>query len=86
MIIRAASRENSMGLGIEDKVVLTGNVAPPNSRPRRSIRVSPRIDRLPNQSMALKPSQMGVFGLCTSRNNKRRMNVIPEIGCLCQYL
>jgi hypothetical protein len=40
-----------------------GNVAPPNSSPRSTMRVIARIERLPAQSMALKPSTTAVFGL-----------------------
>jgi len=61
-----------------------GKVVPPNSRPRRSISTSAIIDRLPNQSIALNPSNTGVLGLWTSRNMNNRMNVVPETGRLIQ--
>ena len=63
-----------------------GNVAPPNSSPSKSMRVSARIDRLPNQSMALKPSITGVLGLWTSKNISNKKNVIPQIGRFIQKL
>jgi hypothetical protein len=61
-----------------------GTVAPPNSRPRSSIRTKPIIERLPNQSIAFRPSIIGVFGLWTSRYIKSKMKVAPEIGRLIQ--
>jgi len=61
-----------------------GKVAPPNCNPRRIISVIPRMERLPNQSTALSPSNTGVLGLCTSRNTRRRRNVIPVNGRLIQ--
>ena len=57
-----------------------GNVAPPNSNPRRIIRVTASIEMLPNQSTAFRPSTTAVFGLCTSRKVNRRINVVPQIG------
>ena len=36
---------------------------PPNSRPNSSIKVTPNIERLPNQSIALNPSAIAVLGL-----------------------
>jgi hypothetical protein len=48
-----------------------GNVAPPNSNPRRTIKVTARIERLPNQSTAFRPSTTAVFGLCTSREDQQ---------------
>lgn len=58
------------------------NVVPPKSRPSRSMSVTPMIVRLPTQSTALMPTTNGVFGLCTSKKHKSRMNVIPVIGRL----
>ena len=40
-----------------------GKASPPKSRPSRSIRVTPRIDKLPSQSIARMPSRKVVFGL-----------------------
>lgn len=57
-----------------------GNCSPPKSRPSRSMRVTPRMERLPAQSTALIPSITVVLGLCTSRNNIRTMNVVPQIA------
>jgi hypothetical protein len=57
-----------------------GNVAPPNSNPRSIIKVIAKIERLPNQSIALSPKSTGVFGLWTSRNTASRRRVLPEIG------
>ena len=57
-----------------------GNVAPPNSNPSRTIKVTARIERLPNQSTAFRPSTTAVFGLCTSRKTSSRMKVAPQIG------
>jgi hypothetical protein len=61
-----------------------GTVAPPNSRPSSSIRTKPMIDRLPNQSIALRPSRIGVLGLWTSRYRNNKMKVVPEMGRLIQ--
>jgi len=63
-----------------------GNAAPPKSRPRSSIKVNPRIERLPNQSIALTPSMTWVRGLCTSRNNSSSINAVPEMGRLIQNI
>lgn len=57
-----------------------GNIAPPNSRPRSNINISPKIDRLPNQSTALIPSRILVLGLCTSRNPRISRKADPETG------
>lgn len=40
-----------------------GNMVPPNSSPKRNIRVNPKIVALPVQSIAFKPSNIGVRGL-----------------------
>ena len=40
-----------------------GNITPPKSKPRSSISVKPKIEKLPHQSMALMPSRTFVFGL-----------------------
>ena len=61
-----------------------GNDAPPNSSPSRIIKVTASMERLPNQSTAFRPSTTAVFGLCTSRNMAKRMNVVPQIGRLTQ--
>jgi hypothetical protein len=61
-----------------------GNVAPPNSSPSNSISVRAKIERLPNQSMALTPSTIDVLGLWTSKNISSSKKVNPEIGRLIQ--
>jgi hypothetical protein len=61
-----------------------GKMTPPKSRPRSSMRVSPRTHKLPKKSIALRPSTTFVLGLCTSRKNKRRKKVVPEMGRLIQ--
>lgn len=60
------------------------NVTPPKSSPRSSISVRPRIEKHPNQSIALAPSTIFVRGLCTSRKSRRRTKVSPETGRLSQ--
>src|ERR1700712_2489082 len=60
------------------------NVSPPKSKPSNSMRVSPRTEMLPNQSIARNPSIIFVLGLCTSKKKKRRTNVIPQMGRLIQ--
>jgi hypothetical protein len=57
-----------------------GYVAPPNSSPSKTMRVTARIEKLPNQSTAFRPATTSVLGLCTSRNIDSRMNVVPQIG------
>jgi len=57
-----------------------GKVVPPKSRPSSSITVRPRIERLPAQSMAFRPSKNGVLGLWTSRKRSNSMNVTKQTG------
>ena len=59
-----------------------GNVTPPKSRPRRTIKVSPMMLMLPSQSIALTPSISDVFGLCTSRNSWSKTKATPATGRL----
>ena len=44
-----------------------GKDTPPYSRPRRNITVPPVISITPSQSMAFRPSRMGVLGVSMSR-------------------
>lgn len=61
-----------------------GNVTPPRFSPSRSIRVRPRKEKLPNQSIARTPSTIPVSGLCTSKEKKIRTNAILATGKLIQ--
>ena len=61
-----------------------GNVTPPKLSPSSSIRVRPRMNKLPSQSMAPRPSTTLVLGLCTSRNTTRSMKAVPDMGRLTQ--
>lgn len=58
------------------------NVVPPKFSPSSNISVSPSIVRLPNQSIALRPSIALVLGLWTSRNSKSRTKASPDKGRL----
>ena len=44
-----------------------GKDTPPYSRPRRNMTVPPVTSRTPSQSIAFRPSSMGVFGVSMSR-------------------
>jgi hypothetical protein len=55
---------------------------PPKSSPNNNISITPSIERLPNQSMALNPSTIAVFGLWTSKNRRSSKNVVPVMGRL----
>lgn len=57
-----------------------GWATPPNSNPRSSIRVPPTIVKLPSQSMALRPSHIGVVGVSSLRKIIRAMRTVPEMG------
>jgi hypothetical protein len=59
-----------------------GLMIPPRLRPRRIIKVSPRINKVPNQSMAFVPWRKLVRGLCTSRQKYNTPNAKPEMGRL----
>jgi len=61
-----------------------GNVVPPKSSPRSSMTVKPRIERLPNQSTAFRPSSSAVLGLWTSKKRNNSMNVMKQTGRLIQ--
>ena len=78
-IINVPNRIKQMTFGL-----FQGNIDPPKSSPKRSRRIIVRIERVPNQSMALRPSPSFVRGLCTSRKKSNRTNVIPHMGTLIQ--
>ena len=61
-----------------------GNIVPPKSSPTRSRAVIARIESVPYQSMALRPSPSFVRGLLTSRKRSKRPNAMPHIGTLIQ--
>ena len=44
-----------------------GKDTPPYSRPRRNMTVPPVTSMMPSQSMAFRPSRMGVLGVSMSR-------------------
>lgn len=57
-----------------------GCVTPPKSRARRSMMLLPITNNEPIQSTALRPSQIGVCGLSSSRANHSNRNARPVIG------
>ncbi len=57
-----------------------GNVSPPKSRPINVMSVTPSTVTVPNQSIAFTPSQILVFGLWTSRNNRIIRKANPARG------
>lgn len=63
-----------------------GKVAPPKSRPSRSITINPRTEAVPNQSIALIPVARDVRGLWTSKKKRRRRKAVPQIGRLIQKI
>lgn len=63
-----------------------GKEVPPKFRPSKSMIVRPRMDRLPNQSIAFTPSKSLVLGLWTSRKNRRSTNATPVKGRFTQKI
>lgn len=61
-----------------------GNIVPPKSSPTRSRVVIARIESVPYQSMALRPSPSFVRGLLTSGKRSKRPNGMPHMGTLIQ--
>ena len=57
-----------------------GNDTPPYSRPRRNITVPPVTSMTPSQSMAFRPSMMGVFGVSMSRKIMMMAKAIASKG------
>jgi hypothetical protein len=57
-----------------------GYDTPPNWRPRRSIMVPPTTVTEPDQSMAFRPSSIGVLGVLISRKTRRMMKANASIG------
>lgn len=57
-----------------------GKDTPPYSRPRRNMTVPPVTSMTPSQSMAFKPSRMGVFGVSMSRKMTMMAKAIPSKG------
>ena len=53
---------------------------PPYPSPRRNITVPPVARMTPVQSMAFRPSSMGVLGVSISRNNMMMAKAIPSKG------
>jgi hypothetical protein len=65
-IISVPNRIKQMTFGL-----FQGNIVPPKSSPIRSRVVIAKIESVPYQSMALRPSPSFVHGLLTSRKSKR---------------
>ena len=59
-----------------------GLMIPPRFRPRRIIKLSPRINAVPNQSIAFVPWIRPVRGLCTCRQKYNTITAKPDIGRL----
>ena len=59
---------------------LQGKSTPPNPRPRKNSSVAAVIVEALSQSMALTPAINGVFGVWTSRKNKRIVKAMPSQG------
>lgn len=57
-----------------------GKDTPPYSRPRRNITVPPVMSITPSQSMAFRPSSMGVLGVSMSRKTMMMAKAIPSKG------
>lgn len=57
-----------------------GNITPPNSRPRRNIKVAPVMVILPNQSIAFSPVTKGVSGTFRSKKKTTTRNDRAEQG------
>ena len=57
-----------------------GKDTPPYSRPRRNMTVPPVISMTPSQSMAFKPSRIGVFGVSMSRKTMMMAKAMPSKG------
>ena len=57
-----------------------GKDTPPYSRPRRNITVPPLTSMMPVQSIAFRPSRMGVLGVSISRKNMMMAKAIPSKG------
>ena len=57
-----------------------GKDTPPYSRPRRNMTVPPVMSMTPIQSMAFKPSRIGVLGVSMSRKTKIMAKAIPSKG------
>ncbi len=57
-----------------------GKDTPPYSRPRRNMTVPPVTSMTPSQSMAFRPSRMGVFGVSISRKTTMMAKAIPSKG------
>lgn len=57
-----------------------GKDTPPYSRPRRNMTVPPVTSMTPSQSMAFRPSRMGVFGVSMSRKTIMMAKAIPSKG------
>lgn len=63
-----------------------GKVVPPKFSPSSNMTTKPIIEMLPNQSTALMPSLIVVFGLCTSRKRRIRTKARAEQGRLTQKI
>ena len=63
-----------------------GKVVPPKFRPSRGMIVRPTMEMLPNQSIALRPSEIAVFGLWTSKKRRMRTKASAEHGRLIQKI
>ena len=57
-----------------------GKDTPPYSRPRRNMTVPPVTSMTPSQSMAFRPSRMGVFGVSMSRKTIMMAKAIASKG------
>lgn len=53
---------------------------PPNSRPKRNIRVPPTMRKVPAQSMLRRPAKNGVLGDSMDRKKNRMRNENPPMG------
>lgn len=59
-----------------------GALTPPYCMPKRNMSVPPTMVSEPSQSMALRPSRMGVRGVLTSRKKRRMKKARPSRGRL----
>lgn len=57
-----------------------GRDAPPYSRPRRNMTVPPVMSITPSQSIAFRPSRIGVFGVSISRKTIMMAKAMPSKG------
>ena len=57
-----------------------GKDTPPYSRPRRNMTVPPVTRTTPSQSMAFRPSRIGVLGISMSRKTKMMAKAIASKG------